>query len=218
MYDCYHSKRDNRRYQSARGRNHRMAKSNEWREILEMMTELKGIYFNEGLADSEVDDVEQTYGFRFPPDLRAFLQTGLPVGHKFPNWRGEPRQSIQRRLDIPVEGVLFDVERTSFWLPEWGAKPTDMAVAKAHVRMLIAQAPTLIPIYAHRMMPEHPHEMGNPVFSVHQTDIIYYGVDLRNYLISEFLAPAYKETRLLSEPRKIEFWDVERFQTVRWAT
>jgi hypothetical protein len=36
------------------------------------------------------------------------------------------------------------------------------------------------------MMPAEPHLPGNPVFSVHQTDIIVYGLDLYEYLHNEF--------------------------------
>jgi hypothetical protein len=39
----------------------------------------------------------------------------------------------------------------------------------------------LIPIFVHRMMPDDPHLAGNPVFSVHQTDIIHYGFALADY-------------------------------------
>src|SRR5436190_13969950 len=39
------------------------------------------------LTDTEVTAVEAQFHFRFPPDLRAFLQTALPSGEKFPNWR-----------------------------------------------------------------------------------------------------------------------------------
>ena len=37
------------------------------------------------------------------------------------------------------------------------------------------------------MMPSEPFTEGNPVFSVHQTDIIAYGVGLADYLTHEFL-------------------------------
>jgi hypothetical protein len=36
------------------------------------------------------------------------------------------------------------------------------------------------------MIPDDPHLEGNPVFSVHQADIIYYGHDLEDYLRHEF--------------------------------
>ena len=59
---------------------------------------------------------------------------------------------------------------------------------------------------------------GNPVFSLHQTDIIYYGVDLRDYLIHEFFAREDVGVWPIPETvRRIRFWEVERFLSVRWA-
>ncbi len=43
------------------------------------------------------------------------------------------------------------------------------------------KVPKLIPIYSHRYIPSSLNEIGNPVYSVHQTDIIYYGKDLWDY-------------------------------------
>src|SRR5215213_5581205 len=40
-----------------------------------------------GLTDAEVIAVEGRFSFQFPPDLREFLQTALPLGPKFPDWR-----------------------------------------------------------------------------------------------------------------------------------
>lgn len=59
--------------------------------------------------------------------------------------------------------------------------------AKSHLRLLtrplnvLKAAPRLIPICSHRYIPEEPHDAGNPVFSVMQSDVIYYGADLANY-------------------------------------
>ena len=114
--------------------------------------------------------------------------------------------------------MLFDVEHNHFWLDEWGPRPESLALAQDKVRELVAAAaPTLIPIYAHRMIPDRPHQSGNPVFSVHQTDVICYGIDLRDYLIHEF----YTATEgyvwpIPANVRRIEFWDLERFQDTRW--
>jgi hypothetical protein len=65
----------------------------------------------------------------------------------------------------------------------------------------------------HRMMPDEPREAGNPVFSVHQTDIIYYGFDLLDYLRNEF--KLRDRDPWPEKVRPIRFWDLERFQT-RW--
>ena len=188
-----------------------------WTQLVDILKD-RGIAFDAGLSDAEADRVESEFAFRFPPDLRDFLQAGLPVSAGFPNWRSESRESLRERLTAPLDGVLFDVEHNGFWLDEWGARPASLEEAQAVVRRLVAEAPVLIPVYIHRMMPDRPHAAGNPVFSVHQTDIIYYGTDLRDYLIHEFLAD--KDVGVWPIPdsvRRIDFWDIKRFLSVRWS-
>ena len=65
------------------------------------------------------------------------------------------------------------------------------------------------------MMPDASHWEGNPVLSVYQTDIIYYGYDLEDYLRHEFDLPDRKPWP--EHFRSISFWDIGRFQEVRWA-
>lgn len=189
----------------------------QWQELVNLLTETRGIQFDTGLGDNEIANIENTYGFHFPPDLAAFLQTALPISKGFPNWRTESAEAIRKRLDIPLVGVLFDVEHNNFWLPEWGPRPTSLDDALEQTRSLIEQAPKLIPVYNHRMMPDRPLKIGNPIFSVHQTDIIYYGVDLRDFLIHQFLNATHADSRSSDEPREIEFWNIDRFLDVRWA-
>ncbi|HEX4793393.1 MAG TPA: hypothetical protein VH370_06355 [Humisphaera sp.] len=177
-----------------------------------------GVVFDKGLSDGETDRIELEFGFRFPSDLREFLKVGLPISDGFPDWRRESTASLRERLATALEGILFDVEHNGFWLDEWGKRPATLAEAQKIVRQLVAAAPVLIPVYRHRMIPDRPNIAGNPVFSVHQTDIIYYGVDLRDYLIHEFLAK--KDLGIWPLPQKIraiEFWDIERFLSVRWS-
>lgn len=126
---------------------------------------------------------------------------------------------MQDWLDRPRQGVLFDVEYNAFWLEEWGLRPETLVEVKAFADKLIAAAPRLIPVYQHRMMPDAPHMVGNPVFSVHQTDIIVYGTDLQDYLTHEFLMSEDEQEDWIvpSGSRRIQFWDTERFQAVRWG-
>jgi hypothetical protein len=53
------------------------------------------------------------------------------------------------------------------------------------------------------------------VFSVHQTDIIHYGFDLADYLRHEFGLPG--RAPWPERVRPIRFWDLDRFQEVRWG-
>ncbi len=188
-----------------------------WGDLVEVLRNT-GIEFDAGLTDAEVATAEGRFGFRFPPDLKAFLQTALPVGVRFPNWRSGGESSLRDWLDLPRRGILFDIEHNGFWLEEWGPRPQTLDEANRIANSLIDAAPRLIPIFIHRMMPADPHLPGNPVFSVHQTDIIYYGADLRHYFGHEFMAGTGGAVWPPAESiRRIEFWDIDRFQEVRWA-
>jgi hypothetical protein len=160
--------------------------------------------FDSGLSDAEVERAENQFGFLLPPDLREFLQTALPRGPRFPDWRAGDAAELRDWLDRPRQGLRFDVAHSNVWLDEWGPRPVSTDEALNMVDTLVASAPRLIPIHAHRMMPDEPHLPGNPVLSVHQTDIIVYGADLADYLRCEFLT-----RRALSpsgQTRTVRFW------------
>jgi hypothetical protein len=176
----------------------------------------RGIAFDTGLTDSEVTEVESRFGFHFPPDLKAFLQMALPREERFPDWRAAPEATLRAWLDQPLEGILFDIECNGFWLEEWGTRPPSLTEAKRVAQGLVAAAPRLIPIYLHRMMPDEPDLPGNPVFSVHQTDITHYGANLEDYLCNEFKLPTVNPSKP-DQICPIRFWDIDRFQEVRWA-
>ncbi len=163
------------------------------------------IAFEHGLSDAEVGRVEQDFRFQFPSDLRAFLQTAMPVSPRFPNWRSGNRDELSQWLQDPSEGVLFDVEQNDLWLDEWGKRPSTTSERLTICRGLLEGAPTLIPIYGHRVMPSEPIDAGNPVLSVHQSDIIYYGANLDHYLRTEFLAVDQETPE--TGPRAVRFWD-----------
>lgn len=174
-------------------------------KILKGQLEEKGISFVAGLNDAEINKIESRYGFNFPPDLKAFLQYALPVSKGFLNWRETSEEEIRYWLEWPLEGMCFDIEHATFWLKAWGPKPPDLEEAFAVARQAVAEAPILIPIYRHRYLPTEPNQPGNPVLSVHQTDIIHYGNDLASYLSREFKisCPDWAAKTL----RPIRFWD-----------
>ena len=66
----------------------------------------------------------------------------------------------------------------------WACEPlTDWPNWAAARSSRLAQAPTLIPIYGHRYLPAGNGTHGHPVLSVYQTDIIFYGTDLADYMV-----------------------------------
>jgi hypothetical protein len=108
-------------------------------------------------------------------------------------------------LAWPLEGILFDVENNGLWWPEWGNRPESEEERAKAVGAAVSVAPKLIPIYSHRFIPQEPHEAGNPVFSVHQSDIIIYGKDLEDYLDHEFSSPP-RHRPVSREAKRIRFW------------
>lgn len=190
----------------------------DWVDIVARL-QSHGLMFEPGLTDTEVTSAESAFGFRFPPDLRALLRTALPRGKGFPDWRTGNETELRDWLDLPRRGIVFDIEYNTVWLEEWGPKPDTIGEARRIAEGLVASAPQLIPIYMHRFIADHPCLPGNPVFSVHQTDIIVYGTDLEEYLIRDFLTDEddAAEWSFSTEPRPIPFWNVDRFQAGRWV-
>ena len=162
--------------------------------------------FASGLSGTEIQAIEQRYGFTFPPDLRLLLQTALPISDGFPNWRGGSEAQLWEWLSWPYEGICFDIQYNNFWMEAWGPRPSSLDEAFAIAYEQVSRAPTLIPIYSHRYIPDEPSLPGNPIYSVYQTDIIYYGLNLPAYLHAEFGVP--NPYPLPAPQHAIQFWDL----------
>jgi hypothetical protein len=173
-----------------------------------------------GLTDLEFEQIEQEFGFQFADDHRAFLSAGLPVNTRpeprepgvtyahsepWPDWRYADRDKLRGLLKGPSEGVLFDVEYNKFWYDRWGLRPADTASAMATAKRMLAQVPTMVPVYGHRYLPAGRGTFSHPVLSMWQTDIIYYGLDLADYVDQEFGHSGHSEES--REPQaSVEFW------------
>lgn len=171
--------------------------------------------FEPGLTDAEFTRIEREYGCAFADDHRAFLAAGLPVNvapeegqtwsKPWPEWRGGEPDSLRQQLEWPVDGVLFDVEH-GFWHEGWGERPSDGIAALASARSHLAKAPALVPVYAHRYLPAGPGGFGHPVLSVWQTDIIYYGLDLVDYVDREFRETRGEVDESWNPQATVPFW------------
>ena len=160
----------------------------------------------EGYSQAELDDAQAKYELVFPPDLVALLRERRPAqGY---DWRSDDEQ-IRKMLKWPLEGLLFDVENNELWWSEWGPRPTTSGARSEVLAKIVGRAPKLIPLLSHRYLPAEPNEPGNPVFSIYQSDVIYYGFDLADYFKREFGDP----TRPVAQQvKRIPFWSelVER--------
>ena len=164
-----------------------------------------GARLTPGLTEKELECVERIHGFRFPPDLRSLLGSALPVAQGFPDWRAPESSELVSQLAWPFDGIAFDIEHNDFWWNGWGPRPAELPEAIGVAKVAVETAPRLIPIFGHRYLPAEPAFAGSPVFSVYQTDIIYYGADLRRYLACEFGSLNYASATS-GKPRRIRFW------------
>jgi hypothetical protein len=152
-----------------------------------------------GLTDEEFSRIEGEFGFEFADDHWAFLAAGLPVNRglppkqpgvisthpsPWPDWRNAHADALRAFLAWPVEGTLFDVAHNRFWHDSWGSRPSETKAAAEVAEQRLAVVPQMI--YGHRYLPEGRGVFGHPVLSMYQTDVIYYGLDLADYIDAEF--------------------------------
>jgi hypothetical protein len=172
-----------------------------------------------GLSEEQIDEAETQLNLRFPPDYRLFLQrlhsvdkpvlcTGYfaigeipePGGDyvaaaldedagqymaldeipSFYNWV-DGQDSIRTMLEGIVHGLIFSAT--------WEAEPDRIPEIEQNIRSRVAAAPELIPVIAPRFLLAEPCQSGNPVLSIHQSDIVVYAANLRDFLLDSFVDP-----------------------------
>jgi len=84
----------------------------------------------------------------------------------------------------PPTGSSSMCATTAFGRHRWGERPGDPAIAESYAREHLDRVPRLVPIYGHRYLTADPAHASSPVFSVYQTDVIYYGDNLLDYIAS----------------------------------
>lgn len=170
-----------------------------------------GIRVERGLGDAELERVEDRFGFEFCDVHRRLLSAVLPVGSegfphdRWPDWRSGSDEDLRARLSWPVDGVVFDVLTSGFWPASWGDRPTLASEAEAAAREILQSVPKMVPIFAHRYLPAAPAPEDPPVFSIYQTDVIYYGDDLVDYVAHEFDVPPLHPNPIVGL-RRVRFW------------
>lgn len=101
------------------------------------------------------------------------------------DWLSISDEEMNDLLHAPLEGLWFDVINNSLWWPEWGTKPASKLDQRIILEEVVNSAPRLVPLRGHRYLPIIPNTSGNPVLSIKQSDIIYYGANLEDWLIRE---------------------------------
>lgn len=154
-----------------------------------VLTHLKnsGVQVQQGLSDKEFARAEAEFGFAFPPDLKAVLSAGLPVGPGFPDWRsaGSARQHLRATLDLPIAAISFHIARNALWSKSWGIRPAEPEKAMKIARNALKRAPLLVPVFNHCYIPCNPSLAGNPIFYVDENQIFCCGFDLSDFFDRE---------------------------------
>lgn len=164
------------------------------------------IYRAQGLSPNEIASIESQLGFRVPEDF-AYLFQNLqdPGGVLFP-WSNFDKGRYDDILRWVLHGIEFDIENSHLWHQRWGKRPPSLSAALDVARKDFETWPKLLPIYGHRFLAAEPCRSGNPVFSIKQTDIVYYGADLSHYLVHEFIDRDYALHTSAQKIRKIDIW------------
>ncbi|KMS95960.1 hypothetical protein BVRB_003220 [Beta vulgaris subsp. vulgaris] len=155
-----------------------------------LITHLKssGIQVQPGLTEPEFARSEAEFGFAFPPDLKAVLQAGLPLGPGFPDWRSSgARLHLRALINLPIAAISLQIAKNSLWSKSWGPRPSDPEKALKIARTSLKRAPLLIPIFNHCYIPCNPCLAGNPVFYVDENHIFCCGLDLSDFFERESL-------------------------------
>ena len=164
------------------------------------------IYGAKGLLPREIAAIESELGFRLPEDFAYLLQNIRdPGGVLFP-WSNFIKQEYDKTIAWILHGVEFDIEQSDVWMRRWGERPVELSAALDTARRDFATWPKLLPVYGHRFLAAEPFRCGNPVFSIMQTDIIYYGADLAHYLVNEFVDQDWALHVEAQKIQRIEVW------------
>ncbi|KAL1213426.1 hypothetical protein V5N11_002584 [Cardamine amara subsp. amara] len=182
-----------------------------YKPIINHLKSLTGVHVLPGLTNQEISAVESSLGFSFPLDLRSILQTGLPVGTDFPNWRtGSTRNNNNNLLflfHLPFLHLSKIVAGNGFWVDSWGIRPGNNVQALSMVMNLMEIAPVLVPIYGDFYVPSTTSNLaGNPVFQFDGDGVRELSCDVVGFLKGLGLSESQKEGRRRRRTRRVEFW------------
>ncbi|KAF9599964.1 hypothetical protein IFM89_001999 [Coptis chinensis] len=202
-----------------------------------VITHLKNSHIQvlNGLTEPDFARIEAEFGFTFPPDLRAVLSLGLPIGPCFPNWRADTnsRAHIRALLRVPIAAICSQIVRNSFWLKCWGVKPCDTNKALRIGRNALKKVPLMLPLFNHFYIPCNPSLAGNPIFFINENQIYCCGLELSDFFECESLFRCNNEYRIqrsmseksagsgsarIRKPRWVEFWSEAAISSRRNST
>lgn len=185
------------------------------------------ITWTDPYSEEALKSAEERWSFKFPPDLKQLFLNKKPTGLGVWDWDKITDADFRGAQEHIVMGFAFDAVYSDFWYDLWGSKPfienppshgDSSAVAEfcepiaQVIRAHMDKTAKAIPICGHRYLPTSPNSAGLPILSIMQTDIIYYGLNLRDYFYNEFGEDIGQQYGEIIERDKqveipvIEFW------------
>ncbi|QTU83579.1 hypothetical protein J7S27_03385 [Carnobacteriaceae bacterium zg-C25] len=173
-------------------------------DCLKLLLKQKGIRWECGLKEIEIVELENLYNIAFSDDWKEIYSKMLPVGLGFYNWRDKSESNVAYIKEIMQQPYLDVLENYNEiqWNSDWGDMPNSDDEKFLKIKLLLKNAPKLIPIYEHRYLPAIKKA---PVISVHNIDIIYYGENLIDYFFIEFGLKDWKNIDF-NNIHNINFW------------
>jgi len=151
--------------------------------MLSQLLQQYNITFWSTLTDKHINELEKFFWFCIPTEYKEVLKNWMPVGNDFTNWSDQG--SVQKSYDILLDWILFDILTNNLWFDRRWESISNSEKIKIITNMY-DKSPKLIPIYWHRFILEKWYIENNPVFSIHQSDVIIYWESLEQRVNIEF--------------------------------
>ena len=163
--------------------------------------------FRGGISERKIKKAEKLYNVFFPQDFKILLKTyRIKSNYDWGDFSSKNVEIIKNALERPLKGIIYDIINNNFWYDPWGERPNKIDEAIEIAKEKYKSVPKLIPIHTHRYIPMISSDKDIPVISVHQTDIIYYGNDINDYIRQEFTNDKSGSFNDIDMYRYIEFW------------
>ncbi len=148
----------------------------------------------------------------------------------FLDWRTQQGQ-IVTATDTVANGIWWDIEVNSessavavaaireerdevgpptFWPSSWGDCPPSTNRRRERLVRLLDAAPRVIPLIGNRYLLNLGDEVGNPVLSIHQTEVLLWADSLREFFLRDLAvvlpAASYPQRPATRTLKDVPFW------------
>ena len=143
----------------------------------------KDTMWNDGLTVSDIEDLENHFGFKFPNDYFEMLQSFN--GFKTLQISIDPDGKNPDEFDRRCYQYPIDLEKTNWLISEVNENIKYAKECLSESGFDSSQIEGFIPLYEHRALVVLKDKTKSPVISIWGSDIIVYGKSLIEYWCNE---------------------------------